>query len=59
MVGKRICFDVVRKSYQFVDDDHCMTIFYGGALDVEVSGSFGWVDKPGGLVRVTKYTADR
>ena len=40
-------------------DDHCMTIFYGGALDVEVSGSFGWVDKPGGLVRVTKYTADR
>jgi len=25
----------------------------------DVRGSFGWVDKPGGLVRVTKYTADR
>ena len=24
MVGKRICFGVVRKSYQFVDDDHCI-----------------------------------
>ena len=24
MVGKRICFGVVRKSYQFLDDDHCI-----------------------------------
>ena len=23
------------------------------------SGEFGWISEPGGLVRITKYTADR